>query len=338
MLKIITDKEWIEVEQSIFERQLRQALGRGKKLMVGWRGGAEESTVYWSSKYRIWVAFERGKISFWNAFGIEEPRGRSASNIVVEVNFPYKGIYRKTQGAFAEDVSGNTFVIHRGGIGGGRKGIGKSLFIDEYMGSWVQLDDGDYYRRVALVANLGDKGFVRQLASFVHEVDRIKSVVDGDDKTRPKARRDEGFSDEFIGKRKYRLQTDIEAECNHGIIVRELRNCLRVLGYDPMNDRHRDVYLKRRKRNKPIHFEVKTSADLQSIYSSIGQLQYHLESGGRDTLLVAVLPKEVDRKRVRRLREIGITTFKYSWDNDNTVIFHGLKKILKTKEKNDGNN
>lgn len=179
MKRLITlsDRRRISQAQRVFKNQLKRVSARPRRVMVGWRGGAEETSVYWSPKLNIWSAFARGERSYWNAFGIKEPRGRSASSIIVEVNPPYSGIYRLTQGAIAEDIQGNLFVIHRGKIGGGRPGIGKSLFEENFQGKWALLNDGDRINEVALIGRLESNRFPNLLKSFVYEVSRIKSLA-----------------------------------------------------------------------------------------------------------------------------------------------------------------
>jgi len=82
-------------------------------------------------------------------------------------------IDRKTGGAFAEDHWGNVFVIHRGKIGGGKKGVGKSLFEQNYRGVWSLMEDGNSISEVAVIGNLKSGRFAPQAAQFVKKIEMM---------------------------------------------------------------------------------------------------------------------------------------------------------------------
>jgi 5-methylcytosine-specific restriction protein A len=73
----------------------------------------------------IWLACDViGKSRYWNAFGTRNPKQNKMVPIGCEINFPLFGIDRRVSGGVAEDETGRLSLVHRGRIGGGRKGIG----------------------------------------------------------------------------------------------------------------------------------------------------------------------------------------------------------------------
>src|SRR5664280_3470300 len=106
-----------------------------------------------------------------SAFGIGKPKAGALLSITSEINFPWSGIDRKTGASFAEDAWGNIFVIHRGKIGGGKKGIGKSLFEHNYRGVWSFMEDGDSITQIAVIGALNSSRFAMQTALFVKKIE-----------------------------------------------------------------------------------------------------------------------------------------------------------------------
>ena len=91
-------------------------------------------------------------------------------------------------GLFAvDDETGHTVLLHRGRIGGGREGIGKTSFMEWYSGTQVEFfdpshDDGE--ESAVLVADLESSEFLIQLEAFVDAVHRFKASRKADDPTR----------------------------------------------------------------------------------------------------------------------------------------------------------
>jgi 5-methylcytosine-specific restriction protein A len=105
------------------------------------------------------------------------------SNIIVEINFPLQGINPKIGGVFARDATTNeVFLLHRGGIGGGRQGIGRRAFLAWYKqvspGRLIGLEEG---KRAAdkciLVGHLVDDELLGGIYSLVQSVRNFKNSV-----------------------------------------------------------------------------------------------------------------------------------------------------------------
>ena len=116
------------------------------------------------------------------------PALRRSNNITVEVNPSIHGVNRRVAGLFAvDDKTGHTVLLHRGRIGGGKKGIGKSSFIEWYPGTEVEFFDPSYddgEEAAILVADLDSERFLIQLEDFVDAVHRFKAKGKADDPTR----------------------------------------------------------------------------------------------------------------------------------------------------------
>ncbi len=135
MLKVVEEESAIRRYQRQFVRAFRPLAEETIPVNLGHPGASVRARVSWSNRLGIWFFSRRiGTLGYWHAFGIGRPEGGANIPITCEINFPLCGIDRRTGGAFAEDHAGRVFVVHRGKLGGGRKGIGKSLFENHYRG------------------------------------------------------------------------------------------------------------------------------------------------------------------------------------------------------------
>lgn len=172
---VITIQEHIEKAQEGLVSRLAQECRIRIPARLGYRGGYEECAIFWSDRLGLYFYSKELQSRYWNAFGLSEerPQENSMMLIICEINPPIKGLDRKVQGAFAQDDKGHTWLLHRGRIGGGRPGIGRRLFFDNFRGEAIRIH-GD---RFAVVGNMNTQGFVEHLRDFVEEVDRIKALV-----------------------------------------------------------------------------------------------------------------------------------------------------------------
>jgi len=99
----------------------------------------------------------------------------------VETNIPLESNPRPwlTNGAIGRSPNGDDFLLFRGGIGGGKKGVGKTAFWQEYRGPKALLNCRGRVDEVAVVGQLRHPDFTDQAAEFVAEVARIKKVIGG---------------------------------------------------------------------------------------------------------------------------------------------------------------
>ncbi len=162
MLRILDRESDIREAQQQFIKCFKSLTDEVIPVTLGYSGGHEQREISWIGKFGIWVASNKVSSSrYWNGFGIGKPEKESMIPIVCEINFPLKGINRRIGGAFIKDNTGAVSVIHRGKIGGGKKGIGKALFIDNYTGEWKTVKDGEMESNVALVGAINSPRFVK---------------------------------------------------------------------------------------------------------------------------------------------------------------------------------
>ncbi len=277
----------------------------------------------------------RGDVKHWNGFGIGRPKEGRVNSIVCEINFPYEGINRRIAGAFGKE-NDEIVLLHRGKIGGGRKGIGKSLFIDNYRGKFIPVSDGDVENNLALVGNFNSRNVINQIELFVKEVERIKNLDensievsdDGDEIESPVLNFE--FIEEGFGKRKYSRKDEVEAESNHGIIINTLAELLKNKGFEVGNDRKRDLFTIKNNSIDKI-FEAKTDLSNSSIYSAVGQvLMYSIEKGLEENRKILVLPEKLKASAEKIISKLGLEILYYSFEED-AVTFIAIDKFLQEK-------
>ena len=233
MLKVVEDEAAIRRHQRLFAKAMRTAAKETIPVKLGHPGASEKAKVAWSETLGIWF-FSR-KIAgsrYWNAFGVGRPAGGAGIAITCEINFPLCGIDRRTGGAFAQDRAGHVFVVHRGKLGGGRKGIGKSLFENTYRGVWEVMEDGGEETPVALIGVLHSPRFARQIAQFVRKIARIKESASARSPQAELTLEEFAIHEEMIGASYRDEEREIGAECDHGLIVRDLADALKESSHE----------------------------------------------------------------------------------------------------------
>lgn len=181
----------VSAQKRLLRRIRKELRTRIPNITVGFPGDHLPPQEVFANN-RIWFAYQSledaGIPRHWNALGSGPPALRRSNNITVEVNPAIHGVNRKVAGLFAVDnKTGHTVLLHRGRIGGGKKGIGKSSFIEWYPGTKVEFfdpshDDGD--ESAILVADLDSERFLIQLEDFVDAVRKFKALRKADDPTR----------------------------------------------------------------------------------------------------------------------------------------------------------
>jgi hypothetical protein len=173
MTTILTDQKVITKFHRLFVKRLKSFCTEKVNCILGYQGHSDEFTLYYSEKFNFWFTALENDNRYWNAFGFGRPQTGRNNSITVEINMPYNGINRNIGGVFGQDKNGEVLVLHRGKIGGGRVGIGKSLFLDNYRGEPIIADDDDVENEFCFIASLYSKHLARQVGNFVSEVHRI---------------------------------------------------------------------------------------------------------------------------------------------------------------------
>lgn len=327
MFRILDDESSIRKAQQRFAKGFERFVDEKIPVKLGHLGGNTECEVSRSNKLKIWTY--SGMVlgsRYWNAFGIEEPAKGKNVSITCEINFPLRGINRRVAGAFVADGLGAVYVVHRGKIGGGRKGIGKLLFEENYRGPWIDVKDGEVENVVALVSALNSPQFAKRVSEFVYEVNRIKSLVSSGLPQVEIPGDSPEFREEFTGKKRYSVEKQIEARCNHGPVVNGLDLALAGLGLRVENDRNRDLYVVDSVGRIKALFEVKTDISTTSLYCAVGQLMLHSVDLPERPRLILTIPERVSTALEGKLNKLGIEVLIYEWSDDK-VVFAGLDSL-----------
>jgi hypothetical protein len=265
-------------------------------------------------------------VRYWNAFGIGKPGTSGVLSIALEINFPWSGIDRKTGGAFAEDHRGNVFVIHRGKIGGGKKGVGKSLFEQNYRGVWTLMEDGDAVSQAAVVGHLQSERFALQVAQFVKKVEMMKAAAAKSVQTEMDFA-EIGFREDLVGSETPLPEDEICAACDHDLVVSALAAHLRRLKIKIGNDTENELFAVDPDENRISHiFEVVTDTKEKSIMAAVGQLLVQTFAAAVRPVPILVLPSETIHHYERELQRMKMVVIGFLWQKEK-VTFPKLEKM-----------
>jgi hypothetical protein len=273
----------------------------------------------------VWFApvapeYWHGTVRYWNAFGLKV-KPNISNSIVVEINIPISGINRSVGALFAKhEDSGDVFLVHRGKIGGGKPGIGKSRFVKWYNGrKAVVVEDGRKPDEVFLITALNDPHLVANVTYFVTKVDEFKTLASESPSDLKAYTNDQAqvekwtFSAEPTGRK--RVSSHV-AECSHGRIVAALKKDLESLrqweGARFVNTQQLDLVVIRADHSVAHIYEIKTDFDIQSVYVGIGQLLFHslLHPECGKTLVLPLLNAK-SNARLSSLSRLGIEILQY---------------------------
>ena len=328
MLRLVSSKKEIAYCQQLLKKELLSALKVAKRLTMGHQGDYFENKIHFGEQ--LWYStftINRKDVPHsrhWNGFGIEERIG-GHQIIVVEINPPLEGIDRKVSGAFGKDDSKNKYyLLHRGGVGGGRKGVGKESFRLWYRGAWTTVyDENGNCDEIILVGPLGNNELLSPLRTFVHEVFNFKKEIsEGRNSREPDIPHESlDFNPESHGKRKGRRKSTFFYESYHGAVVNTLAESvkLRITRGSVFNTKQIDLGVEIAGKLTEI-YEVKSSGDLQSVYTALGQLIFHSE-GDRKIKKIMVLPNcDLTEFLTQKMNGLGIEILGYRIVNDKVIF------------------
>jgi hypothetical protein len=183
-MHVLTDRQEIQAAEELLRAQFKERAERRASVQVGYQGGSVKADVYWHGPLGIWGSINaaplggsNGKDRFWNAFGTEDPGEKSSLSIVCEVNPSHEGASFRVGGLFARGHDGKTYLLHSGRIGGGRAGVGQKLFWEHWPYRKTSVVCGKSAADCAVVAELESPQAMFEIARFVKEVQRIKSLA-----------------------------------------------------------------------------------------------------------------------------------------------------------------
>jgi hypothetical protein len=326
MLKVITEQAAIKKHAGQFNKKFKPFIDEEIKVKLGHQGASFPAKVSWSSSLGIWKFSRAVKdVRYWNAFGAEKPGTSGVLSIASEINFPWAQIDRKTGGAFAQDSWGNIFVVHRGKIGGGRKGVGKSLFEQNYRGVWSFMEDGNSISQVGVIGHLASSRFALQAAQFVKKIEIMK--LSAAESTQTEMDFSEiTFREDLIGS-EIPSEDEIISACDHDLVVGELASLLQRKKIKIGNDAENELFAVDSSENRISHiFEIVTETKEKNVLAAAGKLLLQTSVAAVNPLPILVLPEEKINQYETELRRINISVIGFYWREENAV-FSGLEKI-----------
>jgi hypothetical protein len=329
MLKVITDQTDIKKYTRLFVKKFKPYIDETIKVKLGHQGASLPAKVLWSKKLGIWLyPHTINEVRYWNAFGRGKPKEAGILSTTAAINFPWQGIDRKTGGSFARDSWGNIFVIHRGKIGGGKKGVGKSLFEHNYRGVWSFMEDGDTITQVAVIGALNSGRFALQVALFVKKVEKLKLKPAEVSSTQTEINFSEiSFREDFLGNAPSDAGSEIFTACDGDLVVMNLVNLLSRWKYRIGNDAHRQLFLINPSSGKISHnFEVLSDIKEKNVMAAAGKLLLQSAAGEGNSLPIMVLPEYGINVYEQELEKINISVIGYRMEGER-IIFLDLGKI-----------
>jgi hypothetical protein len=327
MLKVITDQKAIKKYIRLFVKNFKPFIDETIKVKLGHQGASLPAKVLWSKKLGIWLfPHTINEIRYWNAFGKNKPREGSILSATAEINFPWEGIDRKIGGAFAEDAWGNIFVIHRGKIGGGKKGVGKSLFEHNYRGVWSFMEDGDSITQVAVIGALNSGRFALQIALFVKKIEKIKSTAAISPQTEMNFA-EIAFREDLVGTVPSPNESEVFTACDCDLVVMSLANLLIRWKFRVGNDTNHQLFLIDPSEGKISHiFEVLADIKEKSVMAAAAKLLLQSTADEGSPLPIMVLPEDGINTYAQELEKINISAIGYRLEGER-IIFPDLGKI-----------
>lgn len=330
MLKVITDQTDIKKYIRLFGKKFRPYADETMKVKLGHQGASMPAKVLWSRKLGIWLFSHKvNEVRYWNAFGLGKPKEASLLSTTAAINFPWQGIDRKTGGAFARDGRGNIFVVHRGKIGGGKKGVGKSLFEHNYRGVWSFMEDGDAITRVAVIGALNSARFALQAALFVKKVEKLKQKPAEANATQTEINFAEiFFREDYLGNGPCFAGSEISTSCDGDLAVMNLANLLIRWKFRAGNDARRQLFIINPSNGKISHnIEVLSDIEEKSVMAAAGKLLLLGAADEGSSLPLMVMPEDGVHAYEQELKKINIAVTGYRLEGER-IIFPDLGKIM----------
>ena len=323
MFVLIQDEKEKQESQERLEQAIARRLTDQGLRNIGFPSGNRDESIFANTAGGLWAAF--GLVSNvavprrWNVFGVFDPK-RKSQNITVEINIPTGSNGASVAGCFARDtVSGKTYLMHNGRIGGGKVGVGKRAFLAWSKTHLTEIACGNGKLRSEIVVGCIDSDdFVERLWRFVRLVRDFKDASDRGELDSVEFQRTlkewGDFSSESTGRRRGVRNSKIDYNSYHGEVVERLyeerkRACV---GKEQVSNNHLiDLFVRNGNIVTEI-FEVKTSIDRQPLYTAIGQLISHSISAGSDIKQTLVVPEgDIPTDLARCLASLSINVRRF---------------------------
>lgn len=282
MLEMIEDQATKEHAQALLVSLVSRVWPNRQTRFVAWRPSSAELQIQHNDEYwfgSMEIGKDDGVHRHWNSFGIYDPDGNLG--ISVEINIPINDNTRRVSGFFARDQDSETiYLMHDGGVGGGRKGIGRDAFLQASSAKPLNVRTSTGIRIGLIVAPLETRHFEAGVSSYLSKVIAFKAAVAGGRPPQPvyDLPAGMGYGDyyrEFSGEKSGGGER-FTYESRHGDIVHALVDWTTSQGVSGTPQKNVLVDLAVRYQGSlTAVFEVKSSTDRQSLYTAIGQLMVH---------------------------------------------------------------
>lgn len=282
MLEMIERAAAKKAAQTQMVSLVRAVWPNRQKRVVTWRPSSTELWIqhnneYWFTSSEIDAGADGHR--HWNSLGIYSDKG--SLSISIEINIPIDKNTRRISGFFACDPrSKRLYLMHDGGIGGGRKGIGRDAFLEATNARPQEVQTSSGVRTGLIVAPLDARYFEAGLSSYLRNVIAFKTAVADNRPLQLPADLPDGmkyidYYREFSGE-KTGGGDRFTYESRHGDVVDALVKWIGSQGIVGKFQKSVLVDLAVRHQGELVTvFEVKSSTDRQSLYTAIGQLMVH---------------------------------------------------------------
>ncbi len=302
MLSVLEGAADRKSAQAMMRTTMTERLDRIGVRRIGFPSGSRDEPMWTAGPGRLWCAFGSAEDATvprrWNAFGVYDA-GRPAQLITVEINIPTKAYSERVAGFFARDTeTGRTYLLHDGGVGGGRKGVGQLAFLAWSGAATVEtVRENGRIRRGIVIGDVSAADLTDRVWRFVRLVRSFKDAVAagelGSDEFLRRLGEYERYTREFSGRKVGRRNGAFDYVTRHGDVVHALRRerrSERASGERILNSVLVDLYVRLGERLTEVD-EVKMSLDRQLLYGALGQLMTHSLEGGAQVRRVLVVPE-----------------------------------------------
>jgi len=266
----------------------------------------------------------------------------------IQFNLPIGDFARTRGGAFLlNKKNGQVIMAHRGIVNLGRGHVPMDTLFEEMDATRLEAETSKGPKDFLLVDDIDSPTLIGRISIFSAQVRRtVRSLAartknhNGRGMQSPVKGRS-GLSElrayfkEYSGQRKKFNPRTVAVDCYHGDVVGALRE---ALDRDPEPLKSREIDLVGYKGSKPFLFEVKTSADTQSVYTAVGQLAVHskavVKSLGKLPERTIVLPENPIPALYDILTsELGIRLLTFTRSTKGKITICGLEEIKQSHGK-----
>lgn len=302
-------------------------------------GQVRNAELSWWDDPGIWAYFsaEPYKDQRWLCwYGIDPGVTGKPLSPAIEINLSIDPTYKQVSGrSLVDPVTGNFYLGHRGGLGGGRGGqMTVSDFAHKIRGfgrDTIRL--GDREEELFVIGALDEAGFRSRLHAYVLECVRLRKAArkgggqPSSQSIQPGPFRAECDQDGFM----MRTPAEVAAIRRlHGRVVNALKAKLGPKATNASHSKMRpDLYLLRGDGSMETLFEVKAYSDTQSWFTALGQLVVYGASQATPPRRVLVCPGPLaDPAFARALQALDVALVEFVEPQAGPIQFEGLDRWL----------